>query len=146
MSLPLRAGPSGPYLGETPGTGDAGRGVFAALAGTFFYSGMYNVRGFGARGDGVTDDTAACQAAIAACAAAGGGVVYFPAGRYKLTTTLTSTSSVTLVGDGIGKTTLYMPAANFTNTTIGAHNGTSLGIDCSGQLVAPFTAITKVGL
>lgn len=41
---------------------------------------IINVQTFGAYGDGVTDDTAAIQAAINACPAA--GAVYFPAGTY----------------------------------------------------------------
>src|SRR5687768_9645893 len=40
-----------------------------------------DVRGFGARGNGVTDDTAAFQRAIDSLAS-GGGVVQVPAGRY----------------------------------------------------------------
>lgn len=42
----------------------------------------YDVRQFGARGDGSTLDTEAINQAIAAAAAAGGGTVYFPAGQY----------------------------------------------------------------
>jgi polygalacturonase len=42
----------------------------------------YNVRAFGAQGDGQTIDTAAINKAIAAAAAAGGGTVFFPAGTY----------------------------------------------------------------
>lgn len=45
-----------------------------------------NVRDFGAVGDGTTDDTAAIQAAMAAH-----DVVQFPAGTFKITTTLTLT-------------------------------------------------------
>jgi hypothetical protein len=41
-----------------------------------------NVRMFGAKGDGVTDDREAIQRAIDAALAAGGGVVFFPAGDY----------------------------------------------------------------
>lgn len=37
---------------------------------------------FGAVGDGVTDDTAAIQAAIDAVSAAGGGAIFFPPGTY----------------------------------------------------------------
>ncbi|WP_323145034.1 rhamnogalacturonidase [Massilia phyllosphaerae] len=42
----------------------------------------FNVRTYGARGDGATLDTDAINAAIAAASAAGGGTVWFPAGRY----------------------------------------------------------------
>lgn len=45
---------------------------------------------FGAKGDGVSDDTAKIQAAItAACSSGGSGFVYFPAGTYKITSPLT---------------------------------------------------------
>lgn len=43
-----------------------------------------NVQGFGARGDGLVDDTAAIQAAIDSVTSTGGGVVYLPAGTYKI--------------------------------------------------------------
>ncbi len=56
---------------------------------------VYDVRAFGARGDGTTLDTAAIQGAIEACASAGGGVVLFPAGRF-LSGGLTLRSRVTL--------------------------------------------------
>ena len=42
----------------------------------------FDVRGFGARGDGITLDTDAINAAIGAAVAAGGGTVIFPAGHY----------------------------------------------------------------
>lgn len=42
----------------------------------------YNIRAFGAKGDGATVDTPAINKAIDAAAAAGGGTVYFPAGTY----------------------------------------------------------------
>ena len=42
----------------------------------------YDVRAFGARGDGTTIDTDAINKAIDAAAAAGGGTVHFPAGTY----------------------------------------------------------------
>jgi hypothetical protein len=48
--------------------------------------GPFDVKAYGARGDGVTDDYAAIMRAVAAAKAAGkirfGGTVYFPTGRY----------------------------------------------------------------
>ncbi|MDR3774412.1 MAG: glycosyl hydrolase family 28-related protein, partial [Terracidiphilus sp.] len=46
--------------------------------------GIFNVRTFGATGNGLTDDAPAIQRAEAAAEQAGGGVVYLPAGRYLL--------------------------------------------------------------
>ena len=45
-------------------------------------NGIFNVRAFGATGDGKTLDTAAINRAIDSAAAAGGGTVVFPAGAY----------------------------------------------------------------
>ncbi|MFA6288957.1 MAG: glycosyl hydrolase family 28 protein [Opitutaceae bacterium] len=42
----------------------------------------FSVRNHGARGDGVTDDTAALSSAALACRAAGGGVLHVPPGDY----------------------------------------------------------------
>lgn len=46
---------------------------------------VYNVRDYGAVGDGTTDDTAAINAAIAAACTAGGGQIYIPtsSGKYR---------------------------------------------------------------
>ncbi len=48
---------------------------------------VYNIRTFGAKGDGTTVDTAALQAAIDACARDGGGTVLVPAGTFVIGTT-----------------------------------------------------------
>ena len=89
------------------------------------YRDMLNVRDFGAKGDGSTDDTAAIQAAIDYAVAAGRRSVYFPAGTYIVTSPLhaqveTGTTTVggstksryaygmglTLRGEQVGKTVL----------------------------------------
>jgi hypothetical protein len=57
-----------------------------------------SVRAFGAKGDGVTDDTAAFQAALDTTGQAGGGVVSVPTGNYLLKGTLTLPRAVTLEG------------------------------------------------
>jgi polygalacturonase len=46
-------------------------------------NGVYNVRSFGAKGDGQAIDTVGINKAIDAAAAAGGGTVRFPAGSYQ---------------------------------------------------------------
>lgn len=57
-----------------------------------------NVKSYGAVGDGITDDTTSIQNAINASS---GGIVFFPAGDYKISSTLTiNTSGVHLVGEG----------------------------------------------
>lgn len=43
---------------------------------------VFNVRDFGAKGDGITKDTAAVQKSIDAASAAGGGEVFLPNGTY----------------------------------------------------------------
>lgn len=47
-----------------------------------------SVKDFGAVGDGVTDDTAAIQAAIDAVVTAGGGKVFVPRGKYLVSSTI----------------------------------------------------------
>jgi hypothetical protein len=63
-----------------------------------------NVKDLGAKGDGTTDDTAAIQSAYDQMGSTGRNrVVYFPPGRYRITSTLTitgDTSGVYLVGHG----------------------------------------------
>lgn len=51
---------------------------------------VFNVLDYGAVGDGVTNDQAACQAAIDAAVLAGGGAVFFPAGTYILNSVASS--------------------------------------------------------
>lgn len=66
----------------------------------------FNVMDYGAVGNGVTDDTVAFQAAIAAATA--GGVIYAPAGTYKITANLNINwpKLCVLRGDGSKLTTL----------------------------------------
>ena len=60
-------------------------------------SGPYNVKTFGAKGDGVTDDAAAIQSAIAAHY-----LVYFPAGTYKCLSSLVLRNGSRLLGEARG--------------------------------------------
>lgn len=49
---------------------------------------LFNVRDFGATGQGTSDDTGAIKEALAKAEQAGGGVVYLPRGKYMMTETL----------------------------------------------------------
>lgn len=64
-----------------------------------------NVRQVGAKGDGITDDTAAFQAAVNR--APTGSVVYLPAGSYLLSSTVTVPPQVSLLGSGPGTVISY---------------------------------------
>ena len=60
--------------------------------------GMLNVRDFGAKGDGQTDDTSAFQKTMDAAAKAGGGTVMAPRGAYFFAGHLNVPATVTLSG------------------------------------------------
>lgn len=75
-----------------------------------------SVKDYGAKGDGITDDTVAIQAAITAVSVAGGGVVNFPKGTYKVTNAITIPAStyaaknrIRLKGDGAYVSVIYVP-------------------------------------
>ena len=63
---------------------------------------LYNIRDFGAKGDGKTHDTSAIQAAIDACHQDQGGTVLVPAGVF-LTGTIELKSNITLHINAEGK-------------------------------------------
>ena len=62
------------------------------------FADVVNVKDFGAIGDGVTDDTAAIQAAVNAAPLIG-GTVFFPNGTYKFSG-VTITKGISLIGEG----------------------------------------------
>lgn len=64
--------------GTSPSDGAAAENPAASAPG------LFNVRDYGARGDGVADDYDALQRVAAAVSAARGGTVYFPPGRYRI--------------------------------------------------------------
>ena len=65
-------------------------------------AGQWNVRDFGAKGDGQTDDTDAFQAALDAAGAAGAGTVTAPLGQYRFDGSLKVPANVTLAGSWVG--------------------------------------------
>ena len=81
----------------------------AVLAGLLLTGAAYaaNVKDHGAKGDGVTDDTAAIQAAIEA-----GWTVYFPPGTYVIRKELRVWNAVQLLGEGGGTRPKLLLKAN----------------------------------
>lgn len=69
---------------------------------------VFDVKDYGAKGDGVTDDTAAINAAFTA-ASTRGGVVFGPPGVFRTTSTITMANKdgVSFVGSGMGVTQIY---------------------------------------
>jgi polygalacturonase len=70
-------------------------GAISALAASAPAAGVFDVRVYGATGEGKTLDTASINRTIAAASAAGGGTVYFPPGTY-LSASIHLASNVTL--------------------------------------------------
>ena len=67
----------------------------------------FNVKYYGAVGDGVTDDAAAIQETIEAAAANGGGCVFLPIGSYLVSTSIILRSGVWLQGCGWSTSVVY---------------------------------------
>lgn len=78
---------------------------------------VYNVRQYGGRGDNVTDDSDAFRRALEAAERNGGGIVYLPAGTYRLTGTFRLPRRVIVRGGGKDLTWLKWPFTNPTSIT-----------------------------
>ena len=72
----------------------------------------YDVKGYGAVGDSVTDDTVAVQAALSAANGASGGVVVLPIGTYLVSATLDVPAGVSILGMERATKLLLKPQAN----------------------------------
>lgn len=95
----------------------------------------FDVRAFGAAGDGSADDTTAINNAITAAGTT--GTVFLPAGSYKVTSTITVPNSVRIVGSGIWATTIGMVGDHIVLDFTG--NGHLLDIFISGYQNAAAT-------
>jgi polygalacturonase len=120
----------------------------AASAGALHASASCDARAYGAKGDGITKDTAAIQGAIDACEKKGGGTVRLTAGTYvsapivlKSKITLQLDKGATLLGspdhaDYPPKTEFHLPDAQPLVSAINAENVAITGegtIDGNGE-------------
>jgi hypothetical protein len=99
----------------------------------FDNSGAVNVKSFGAVGDGITNDTAAINAAIAAAGV--NSCVFFPSGTYLVTSTLQMLSGQCFYGEGGSVTALSTIKKGATCDLInmvGACSIKDLQLDCVG--------------
>ncbi len=91
---------------------------------------VYNVQApeYGAVGDGVANDQAAIQAAIADAAAAGGGIVFFPAGTYLTTSVIDLNNTISYIGVGADKSIV----------TVNSASGNVFRLTAASSLDSPF--------
>lgn len=134
--LATGANPPARLFGQTyltgGGSGGGGGGVPS----------WFNVKDYGATGDGTTDDTSAINDAIAALNAAGTGVLYFPATDdfYAISSALTTiTVPAQVMGDGkdrdISRIIQSSTTANIFTTT-GPVDFRNIAMSCSGTATA----------
>jgi hypothetical protein len=95
---------------------------------------VYNVKDYGAVGNGTTDDTAALTAAIAASS---GKRIYLPPGTY-VTSGLTLGPNRSLVGAGVGLTTLKLKSGSNSTllTLLDAHDSLLTDMTLDGNKAA----------
>lgn len=99
---------------------------------------VYNVKAYGATGDGTTDDRAAVLTAKG-LAEAVNGEVFFPAGSYRISSAITVTPPVSIVGEGRSSSRILGPLNddtfifNYTgSTTLPLVKVKDLGFDVYG--------------
>ena len=137
MSVPVLAASVGSLL---PGA----KAHAATVGGESAGARVYDVRAFGAKGDGATLDTVAVQAAIDACHREQGGVVLVPAGDFVVgTLELKSNVTLHLVAQGrllgSGKPEHYhagngVPPGNGNIVLISAANAENVSIEGQGTI------------
>lgn len=105
---------------------------------------VFNVKDedFGAVGDGVTDDTNSIRSALDAVPT-NGGTVFFPSGTYLISSTLTISRRMRIVGAGrseaqsVNAPTMIMKSSSFT--------GTAIQIEATGTILEDFIVGGQAG-
>ena len=105
----MEDGIAGTFISVSSG-GDNGGTILTATDGRIWkrvFEGAINVKWFGAKGDGVTDDTLAIQTVIGYTLAlpSAGRIIFFPTGTYRITSALnftggTGNTPMTIQGEG----------------------------------------------
>lgn len=138
------------------GAGAVQRSFQSAMSDVFF-----NVKNYGAVGNGIADDTSAVQNAITAAAAVGGGTVFLPPGTYLINAALTiasSPASVSVVGSSRGVSIIKSSSSTanaFTVTSVGvvsfrqftiaaatSSSGSGISVATGGNIVVDTVAIS----
>lgn len=113
------------------------------------YSGPVNVKWFGARGDGVTDDTRAVQSAIDHCASYG-GAVYIPGAVFLIYGTLVLQPGVVLRGENTAGEYYHGFPMSYGSTILknndpGVQHGPAVQLASSSGVEAIFFKCTNTG-
>ncbi|MDG0808633.1 OmpL47-type beta-barrel domain-containing protein [Cohnella rhizosphaerae] len=116
---------------------------------------VYNVKDYGATGNGTTNDTASVMDALAAAEAGGGGIVYFPRGRYHLTRELAVPTRTVIRGESQRLTQVFwspyewelneLPAALLTGTHDFAVEDISLQATRTGNIIVSDVSTPAAG-
>jgi hypothetical protein len=97
--------------------------------------GIFNVKNYGASGNGQANDSAAFAAAIAALILAGGGTLYAPAGNYLLNGNVPLYSYMRIVGDGPDATKFTLLSNANTDVILGDQANSLIGSGSSAGIV-----------
>lgn len=138
--------PSPPLVGTEPLPIDRGSITYRTTTGDVarFHDRVVDARDYGGTGDGITDDTAAIQAAVDACATTG-GITYLAAGTWVVSSPILLARGVILLGattfdpehgtvlrlaDGANCPMLWTPGGASGDPLVGTGDGTHfMGID-----------------
>ncbi|RPI67754.1 MAG: hypothetical protein EHM38_09440, partial [Geobacteraceae bacterium] len=101
-SVPQAYLPASGTVGRLSNVSDSSRGVWLdnGTNWTSVSAETFNVKQFGAKGDGDSDDIGAILAAVNAADARGGGIVLFPPGRYLVSDAIPMRNNLQYVGMG----------------------------------------------
>jgi hypothetical protein len=122
VTIPKVESIQGVAISGTPSVGQAliastsSAAAWSTIGGT---TAWFNVKNYGAIGNGSANDASAINSALSAANTAGGGVVYIPEGTYVVGSSLTIYSNVSIIGDGYGATIIKLQNSANTDVLVG---------------------------